>query len=127
MKHCGIDLHGNNNWMVILDDDDGVVYSKRQANDLSRILAVLNVHRAELGGIVVESTFNWYWLVDGLQKAGYRVLLANVAAIKQYEGLKHRGDESDARHLAHLLRLGLLAQGHIMPKAVMRHRSTRSW
>lgn len=118
MKHCGIDLHGNNNWMVILDDDDRVVYSKRQANDLSRILAVLNVHRAELGGIVVESTFNWYWLVDGLQEAGYRVLLANVAAIKQYEGLKHRGDESDARHLAHLLRLGLLPQGHIMPKAV---------
>ena len=67
---------------------------------------------------VVESTFNWYWLVDGLQAAGYRVLLANTAAIKQYEGLKHRGDESDARQLAHLLRLGLLAQGYIMPKAM---------
>jgi transposase len=65
---------------------------------------------------VVESTFNWYWLVDGLQEAGYRVHLANTTAIKQYDGLKHRGDESDARHLAHVLRLGLLPQGHIMPK-----------
>jgi transposase len=79
---------------------------------------VLAVHRSELCGIVVESTFNWYWLVDGLLEAGYRVLLANTAAIKQYEGLKHRGDESDARQLARLLRLGLLPQGHIMPKAV---------
>jgi transposase len=118
MKYCGIDLHGNNNWMVILDDKDRVLYSKRQANDLARILEVLERHRSQLCGIVVESTFNWYWLVDGLQEAGYRVLLANTAAIKQYEGLKHRCDESDARQLAHLLRLGLLPEGHIMPKAV---------
>jgi len=118
LKYCGIDLHGNNNWVVILDDQDRVLYSRRHANDLSRLLPVLAPHRAELSGIVVESTFNWYWLVDGLQEAGYRVLLANTAAIKQYEGLKHRGDESDARQLAHLLRLGLLAEGYIMPKAM---------
>ena len=90
MKYCGIDLHGNNNWMVVLDEQDRVLYSRRQANDLSRILEVLAAHRSELSGIVVESTFNWYWLVDGLQEAGYRVMLANAAAIKQYEGLKHR-------------------------------------
>jgi transposase len=118
MKYCGIDLHGNNNWMVVLDEQDRVLYSKRQANDLSRILDALRAHQSELYGIVVESTFNWYWLVDGLQEAGYRVLLANTAAIKQYDGLKHRGDESDARQLAHLLRLGLLPQGYVMPKAV---------
>lgn len=118
MKFCGIDLHGNNHWVVILDERDRVLYSKRHANDLSRLLAVLEVHRSDLCAIVVESTFNWYWLVDGLHEAGYRVLLANTAAIKQYEGLKHRGDESDARQLAHLLRLGLLREGYIMPKAM---------
>ena len=117
MKYCGIDLHGNNNWLVIIDEQDQVLYSRRQANDLARILGVLAPHRGELSGIVVESTFNWYWLVDGLQEAGYKVHLANTTAIKQYDGLKHRGDESDARHLAHLLRLGLLPEGHIMPKA----------
>ena len=41
-----------------------------------------------IAGIAVESTFNWYWLVDGLMDHGYRVHLANPAAIKQYEGLK---------------------------------------
>ena len=69
-----------------------------------------------MDGVVVESTFNWYWLVDGLQDEGYKVHLANTTAIKQYDGLKYRGDESDARHLAHVLRLGLLPTGHIMPK-----------
>lgn len=116
MKYCGIDLHSNNSVVMITDETDHVMYSKRLPNDLPQILAALEVHRAELSGIVVESTFNWYWLVDGLQEAGYRVHLANTTAIKQYDGLKHRGDESDARQLAHLLRLGLLPQGHIMPK-----------
>jgi transposase len=66
---------------------------------------------------VVESTYNWYWLVDGLMEAGYRVHLATPAAIQQYSGLKYSDDHSDARWLAHLLRLGVLPKGYIYPKA----------
>jgi transposase len=64
-------------------------------------------------GVVVESTYNWYWLVDGLMEASYRVHLANPAAIQQYNGLKYTDDRSDARWLAHLLRLGVLPEGYI--------------
>jgi transposase len=64
----------------------------------------------------VESTYNWYWLVDGLIDAGYKVHLANPSAIKQYEGLKHSDDITDAFHLANLLRLGILPEGYIYPK-----------
>jgi transposase len=116
VKYSGIDLHGTNNVVWISGERDEVVYSKRLRNNLSEVLAALEPHRAELAGVVVESTYNWYWLVDGLLESGYRVHLANTAAIKQYDGLKHRGDESDARQLAQLLRLGLLPQGYIMPK-----------
>ena len=64
----------------------------------------------------MESTYNWYWLVDGLMEQGYRVHLANTAAIQQYNGLKYTDDDSDARWLAHLLRLGVLPQGYIYPR-----------
>jgi transposase len=57
-------------------------------------------------------------LVDGLQEAGYRGHLANTTAIKKYAGLKHSGDETDARHLAHLLRLGILPTGTILPPSM---------
>ena len=66
---------------------------------------------------MVESTYNWYWLVDGLMEADYRVHLANPAAIQQYSGLKYTDDHSDARWLAHLLRLAVLPEGYIYPKA----------
>lgn len=32
----------------------------------------------------MESTYNWYWLVDGLQMEGFGVHLVNTAAVKQY-------------------------------------------
>jgi transposase len=115
MKFSGIDLHSNNCFVVIIDEADRIMYRRRLPNKLTGILAALAPYRDELDGVVVESTYNWYWLVDGLMTAGYRVHLANTAAIKKYEGLKHSGDEADAVHLAHLLRLGILPTGHICP------------
>ena len=112
----GIDLHGNNSVVVVLDEEDHVQYRKRLPNELAQILPQLAPFRAQLQGLVVESTYNWYWLVDGLQEAGYVVHLANPAAMQQYAGLKYTNDDSDARWLAHLLRLGVLPTGYIYPK-----------
>lgn len=49
--------------------------------------------------------------------AGYRLHLTNPAARPQYSGLKYTNDHSDARWLAHMLRLGVLPEGYIYPKA----------
>lgn len=117
MKLCGaMDLHSDNNVTVLSNEKDEVVYRKRLPNDLKLILDQFAPYQSEIAGIVVESTYNWYWLVDGLMEQGYRVHLANTAAIQQYNGLKYTDDDSDARWLAHLLRLGVLPQGYIYPR-----------
>src|SRR6185295_5910765 len=112
----GIELHANNNYTLLLDEQDRVLYRKRLPNGLSVVLAEVEPFRAELAGLVVESTYNWYWLVDGLMAAGYRVHLANTAAIQQYAGLKYTNDPSEAEWLARKLRLGILPEGYIYPK-----------
>jgi len=111
-----IDLHSNNSVMVLLDEQDKIVYQKRLPNDLKTICEQLAPHREQIEGMAVESTFNWYWLVDGLMEAGYQVHLVNTTAVQQYNGLKFTDDEHDARWLAHLLRLGILPEGYIYPK-----------
>jgi transposase len=83
---------------------------------LDRVLLALEPFKKELSGVVVESTYNWYWLVDGLKDNGYKLHLANPSAIKQYEGLKHTDDKWDSFWLAHMLRLGILPEGYIYPK-----------
>jgi transposase len=115
--YAGIDLHANNHVLVVIDEEDRLLYQKRLHNELGELLQPLTPYQETLQGIVVESTYNWYWLVDGLMAAGYRVHLANTTAIEQYKGLKHTEDQSDARWLAHLLRLGILPEGYIYPKA----------
>jgi transposase len=115
MNYSGIDLHSNNSVVSVIDETDRVVAEKRLPNELARILTFLAPWQVELAGVVIESTYNWYWLVDGLQAAGFVVHLANTTAIKKYDGLKHSGDETDARYLAHLLRLGILPTGTILP------------
>jgi len=92
----GIDLHSNNSVIALLDEEDKVIYRRRLPNDLELILAELEPHKEAIEGLVVESTYNWYWLVDGLMEAGYRLHLANTAAIVQYEGLKYGDDDTDA-------------------------------
>src|SRR5215471_11595090 len=109
----GIDLHANNSVIVLINEQDEVIYQKRLPNDLPTILEQLVPYHTEMKGLVVESTYNWYWLVDGLMEADYRVHLANPAAMQQYKGLKYTDDHSDARWLAHLLRLGVLPEGYI--------------
>ena len=115
--YAGLDLHSRNTYIGIMDNKFKRIFAKRVSNKLPVILETLAPFHDQLKGLVVESTFNWYWLVDGLMDAGYQgVHLANPSAMKQYEGIKHTDDQHDAFFLAHMLILGILPQGYIYPQ-----------
>jgi len=120
--YAAIDLHSTNGVLAVIDQEDHLLRRRRLPNDLPSVLRELEPFREELVGVVVESTYNWYWLVDGLMEHGYRLHLANTAAVPQYSGLKHGDDDSDARHLANLLRLKILPEGFIYPREQRRLR-----
>ena len=113
--YCGIDLHSNNHVIALIDEEDKKLEDKRIDNNLEVTLQLLSPYKNKIKAIAVESTFNWYWLVDGLMENGYEVMLVNTSAVKQYDGLKYCGDHQDAFHLAHLMRLGILPTGYIYP------------
>jgi transposase len=116
--HAAVDLHGDNGHYGICDQDGKRVFGKRLPNDLPTVLEALKPFRDRLTQpIAVESTFNWYWLADGLMEAGYAVALVNPARVDSYDGLKRSDDCREAFHLAELQRLGLLPTGYLYPKA----------
>ena len=114
--YTGIDLHSNNCFNSVIDETGKIVRKKRVSNDLDLILKIIKFETDNIEGVVVESTFNWYWLVDGLIENGYSVHLANTTAIQQYDGIKYTDDDTDATWLAEMLRLNLLPEGYIYPK-----------
>ena len=115
--YAGLDLHKRNVFCALIDQEGRPIWRRRLPAELPTILHVLEPYRAQLKAVAVESTFNWYWLVDGLQAAEYPVRLANPAGMQQYSGLKQTNDETDALWLAELLRLGILPEGYIYPSA----------
>jgi transposase len=115
-SYVGVDLHANNIFVAVIDKKGKRLEQKKLPNDLAVILEYFKPHQKEIVGIVVESTYNWYWLVDGLMGTGYKVHLANPSAIQQYSGLKHVDDKHDAFWLAQMLRLEILPEGYIYPK-----------
>jgi transposase len=110
---AGIDLHSNNVVVGIMDEDGKRVSSVKLPCKLSEIVKFLAPFKKRLEQVAVESTYNWYWLVDGLQSLKYPVVLANPAGMQQYSGIKHADDTNDAFFLAELLRLKILPTGHI--------------
>lgn len=116
--YTGIDLHSNNSHIGIIDQVDKRVFHKRLPNQEDVVLAELEPFKEEIESITIESTFNWYWIVDCLIDVGYTVHLANPAAMQQYSGLKFVDDKHDAFWLAHMDRLGILPQGYIYPKEI---------
>jgi transposase len=113
--YVGLDLHSTNTYVGVLDEQERRVLKGKFPNKLEVILAVLEPHREHVVGVVVESTYNWYWLVDGLMRAGFDVRLMNPTKASAHSGLKYTDDKHDARWIASLLALGILPEGHIMP------------
>ena len=110
---AGMDLHSNNVVIGIMDLDGKRVASRKVPCELKEVVKFLAPFKKRLEKMAVESTYNWYWLVDGLEALKYPVVLANPAGMEQYSGIKHADDKNDAFFLAELLRLKILPTGHI--------------
>jgi transposase len=110
---AGIDLHSNNLVIGMINQDGKRIAHRKLGCDLSAVMAFLEPFKARLESMAVESTFNWYWLVDGLRAKGYPIDLANPAQIEQYSGIKHADDQHDAFHLAELQRLKILPRAQV--------------
>ena len=110
---AGLDLHSNNVMIGIINQDGKRLTHRKLDCDLAQVVQFLKPMKAQLLSMAVESTFNWYWLVDGLRAQGFPIDLANPARIEQYKGMKHVGDKDDAFHLADLQRLNILPKAHV--------------
>ena len=114
--YADADLHGNNVFLSVCDHDGGTVFRRRVKTNLAAVNAALDPFWDRIKVLGVESTFNWYWFVDGLREQGRNVKLGNPAKMAQYEGIKFTNDLTDADWLAEQLRTGIFPECYIYPK-----------
>jgi hypothetical protein len=99
---AGMDLHRNNVVIGIMDMDGKRVASCKVPCELKEVVKFLAPFKKRLEQVAVESTYNWYWLVDGLLGLKYPVVLANPAGMEQYNGIKH-ADTNDVQKLGSVI------------------------
>ena len=75
--YAGADLHGNNVFLSVCDADGNVQFKRRVKPNLDAVNAALDPYWPQIKAMGVESTFNWYWLVDGLREQDHDVRLGN--------------------------------------------------
>ena len=114
MFYSGIDLSARVSHLCVVDENLSILLQQKVANDLPLIAHLLDPFKPHLQ-IVVESTFNWYWLVDGLQALGFHVSLAHTLGLSLITHAKVKSDRRDAFALAKLLRAGLIPDAYIYP------------
>jgi transposase len=118
MYYTGIDLHSN---MMVFDTIDEQGLSVKQAkisNNIYHVLDYFNAISKEFSGhrVVVESTLNWYWLVDLLNDHGINTRLAHAARLSAIKNSKVKTDKIDAKTLAQLLRLNFIPDAYVMER-----------
>ena len=114
--YAGADLHGNNVFLSLCDKEGDNVFRRRVKATLEAVNAALDPFWERIVVLGVESTFNWYWFVDGLREQGRNVKLGNPAKMEHYKGIKITNDLTDADWLAEQLRVGIFPESYIYPK-----------
>jgi transposase len=99
--YCGIDLGARKSHLCLINEDDRRLLDKKMCNDLDEMESKLYPSKLSLK-ILVESTFNWEWLVYGLQNRNYDVKLAHALGLKAISWSKKKTDKWDAFTLATL-------------------------
>ncbi len=112
---CGIDLHARKMNCCVMDLQGTVLAKKNLRCEIGLFFDYLEpwVNNITLG---VESTFNWYWLIDGLVDRAIPCYLGHALYIKHMSGKKHKNDPVDARELADLLRTNRFPVAYAYPR-----------
>ena len=127
MYYCGIDLGSKHSQICVINERDDVLYNKKLRNHIDSFISLLKEYGSQLK-VLVESTFNWDWIVDGLQAAGIHVELAHAFGLSAITSAKVKTDKRDAETLARLLRVDMVPTAYIYPTAergyrdLLRHR-----
>jgi len=113
--YTGIDLHSSQSTICVIDNKDRIQLRTTVSNQIEEILQPLKSFNPA-PEVAVEATLNWYWLVDGLLDAGFKVKLAHPFGVQVIKKAKVKTDNRDAFNLARLLRLDALPESYIYPK-----------
>ncbi len=113
MQRIAFDSHKHYT-LASVEGEDGRLICERQIPHERGALQEF-LWRCDPGSPAVETTGNWYWIVDEIEGAGCRPRLVHARKAKLMLGMINKTDKLDARGLNRLQRAGTLPAVWIPP------------
>jgi len=115
MKHyIGCDAHKKYSVFTGISEEGEILPTKRVEHKKGEFFDYLKTLPPG-STIALETTGNWYWMIDEMEKAGHKPALVNAGKAKLMMGQINKTDKLDARGLAILARNGTLPVVWIPP------------
>ena len=112
--YAGIDLHKQSLRLHVIDATGAPVYQETIRKDkYVRLRTVLGRFGREVT-VGVESTYNWYWVIDLLRREGIPCQLGHARDVHRQQG-KHKSDVKDAEAISRMVWLGTLPPAYCYP------------
>lgn len=124
--YLGVDLHKRRTYVVLMDHQGAILQQRQFINtEWPDYVAQLPAHTLA----VLETTSNWSYVYELLQRQGADVVLAQPKRVRAIAAARVKNDRIDATTLAHLARTNLLPTAYAAPAPVrelrelVRHRA----
>jgi transposase len=105
--YVGADLHKEQTWFYIMDQNGTKISSKSISNSSDALKSYFAMIPTPFS-LAVEATYNWYFFIDIAEKFAQHAYLANSYELKAFAKRHKKTDKIDARLIADILRKGFL-------------------
>jgi len=112
--YIGCDAHKTYSIFTAISENGEIHDAKRVEHNKEKYRTFLST-LPQASRIAVESTGNWYWMIDEMEKAGHIPLLTHAGKAKLMMGQINKTDKLDAQGLATLAKNGTLPAIWIPP------------
>jgi len=116
MIHLGVDLHKQFSFISAMDQQGNILTRSKVLNQRESFLKFLSSYPPSKSRIVLEATWNWYWVWDLLEEQGYRLEMAHPLKTKAIASARIKTDKIDSEILAHLSRSNLVPQSYVVDR-----------
>ena len=112
---CGVDLHARNIYICVMNREGDILLKRNIPNNFTKFKQFIEPFFPDLA-VGCESTYNYYWLLDGCSEAGIPFYLGHAFYMKAIGGNKKKNDPIDAKTIANLMRTNYFPMAYPYPR-----------
>jgi len=114
--YCGVEMHARSSYICVVNRVGDIELRRNIPNAFKIFKDFMRCFVPADLAVGCESTYNYYWLLDGCREAGMGFYLGHALYMKAITGHKKKHDPLDAETIANLMRTNYFPEAYPYPR-----------